>query len=152
MTPPAIDHSSMKHLLGYAVAQARISTNQAFAEAIGQPLELRPVEFSLLMLLLSNDDVTQTDLAAALSLNAPNLTLVISRLQDRGLVTRERSASDRRAQWIRLTSPGRKLANRAKSASLEMEEALRRRYSAAEWAMLLELLQRAGADRQDASC
>jgi DNA-binding MarR family transcriptional regulator len=143
MTSRLIDQSSMKHLLGYALAQARVGASTAFAATIGEPLQLRPVEFSLLMLLLSNHDVTQTDLAAALRLNAPNLTLVISRLQERALVVRERSANDRRSQWIRLTSAGRTLARQASKASTFMEATLRSRYTDAEWAMLLELLQRA---------
>jgi DNA-binding MarR family transcriptional regulator len=143
MTMRPIDHSSMKHLLGYALAQARIGANSAFTATIGEPMQLRPVEFSLLMLLLSNHDVTQTDLAAALRLNAPNLTLVISRLQERALVVRERHAGDRRAQWIRLTPAGRTLARQASKASNLMEAELRSRYTDAEWAMLLELLQRA---------
>ena len=139
-----IDHSDLQHLLGYALAQARVATNKAFFDAIGGPLQLRPVEFSLLMLLRGNDGVTQRDLVAALNLNAPNLKTLLTRLQERGLVSRERSDSDRRAQLIRLTADGLELAGRAQAAAATMEAGIRKRYTAGEWALLLELLHRTG--------
>jgi DNA-binding MarR family transcriptional regulator len=142
MTARRLDQSAMKHLLGYAVAQARVATTRAYVAAIGEPLDLRPAEFSLLMLLLTNPSVTQKELAAALNLNAPNLTLLVVRLEERKLVQRERSDSDRRAQFVRLSAAGRTLAERARKVSLAMESPIRARYSDAEWAILLELLQR----------
>jgi DNA-binding MarR family transcriptional regulator len=144
MTRHRIDHSALQHLLGYALAQARVATNKAFFDAVGGPLQLRPVEFSLLMLLRDNDGVTQRELGTALNLNAPNLTTLLTRLQERGLVSRERSDSDRRAQLIRLTAEGAGLAARARKVSVTMEAAIRKRYTAGEWALLLELLHRTG--------
>lgn len=144
MTRHRIDHSALQHLLGYALAQARVATNKAFFDAVGGPLQLRPVEFSLLMLLRDNEGVTQRELGAALNLNAPNLTTLLTRLQERGLVSRERSDSDRRAQLIRLTADGLELAARARSVAATMESAIRKRYTAGEWALLLELLHRTG--------
>lgn len=144
MTRHRIDHSALHHLLGYALAQARVATNKAFFDAIGGPLQLRPVEFSLLMLLRDNDGVTQRDLVEALNLNAPNLTTLITRMQERGILSRERSASDRRAQLIRLTPEGLDLAAQARSAATKMESGIRKRYTPGEWALLLELLHRTG--------
>jgi DNA-binding MarR family transcriptional regulator len=144
MTRRRIDHAALQPLLGYALAQARVATTKAFFDAVGEPLQLRPVEFSLLMLLKDNDGVTQRELGAALNLNAPNLTTLLTRLQERGLVSRERSDSDRRAQLIRLTREGLGLAERARQASATMEADIRKRYSPGEWALLLELLQRLG--------
>jgi len=144
MTRHRIDHSALQHLLGYALAQARVATNKAFFDAVGGPLQLRPVEFSLLMLLRDNEGVTQRELGAALNLNAPNLTTLLTRLQERGLVSRERSDSDRRAQLIRLTPDGLELAARARTVAATMEAAIRKRYTAGEWALLLELLHRTG--------
>ncbi len=138
-----VDPSAVQHLLGYALAQARVAANRAFFQAIGEPMQLRTVEFSLLMLLMPGDGLSQRQLAQALNLSAPNLTLVVSRLQSRGLLVRERNPTDRRAQAIRLTDDGLALARQAHAISLEMEAGLRQLYSPAEWALLLELLQRA---------
>lgn len=137
-----IDPSAVQHLLGYSLAQARVAANRAFLQAIGEPMQLRTVEFSLLMLLMPGDGLSQRQLAQALNLSAPNLTLVVSRLQSRGLLVRERNPTDRRAQAIRLTAEGLAIAQRAHATSLEMEAGLRQHYSPAEWALLLELLER----------
>ncbi|GKS73833.1 MarR family transcriptional regulator [Acidovorax sp. SUPP950] len=137
-----VDPSTVQHLLGYALAQARVAANRAFFQAIGEPMQLRTVEFSLLMLLLPGEGLSQRQLAQALNLSAPNLTLVVSRLQSRGLLVRERNPTDRRAQAIRLTAEGLSIARQAHATSLEMEAGLRQLYSPAEWALLLELLQR----------
>jgi DNA-binding MarR family transcriptional regulator len=145
MSPAPIDTTALQHLLGYALAQARVATNRAFFASVGESLQLRPVEFSLLVLLLSNEDANQRELLEALNLNAPNLTNLINKLQERGLVTRERSTTDRRAQQVQLTDDGRALALQAHDLSTRMESDIRARFSAAEWAMLLELLQRAAA-------
>ena len=137
-----LDESSLSHLLGYAVAHARVASSKAFFDCIGGPLELRPSEFTLLMILLANSSVNQKELASALNLNAPNLTILVDRLVDRELVSRERSDEDRRAQFVRLTSAGKTLAERARTLSLDAEAPIRAKYSAAEWAILLELLRR----------
>ena len=96
------------------------------------------------MLLRDNDGVTQRELGAALNLNAPNLTTLLTRLQERGMLSRERSDSDRRAQLIRLTAEGLELAARARKVAATMEATIRKRYTAGEWTLLLELLHRTG--------
>ena len=149
MSQGNFDTAALRHLLGYALAQARVSTNRAFFAGVGESLQLRPVEFSLLVLLQANEDVNQRELLDALNLNAPNLTILINKLHDRGLVTRERSTTDRRAQQVQLTDDGRTLAAQASAMSLGMEADIRKRFSAAEWAMLLELLQRAASPAVD---
>lgn len=145
----ALDHSALGHLLGYAMARADVHVRPAFQACIGESLQLRPVEFSLLVLLLTNEDVTQTRLTQALAMSAPNLTTLVDRLVERGLVERVRSEQDRRAQLVRLTEAGRQLAQQARELSLTMEDEVLRGLSAAERAILLELLHRVGRTRGD---
>src|SRR6185369_9617121 len=95
--PHGLDHSRIGHVLGYAVAQAEITTRKIYSKYIGHPMELRPVEFTILMLLLANERVTQKQLCQALVLSAPNLTVLLDKLQERGLLTRVRSDVDRRS-------------------------------------------------------
>ena len=84
----------LSDVLGYHVAQAAVTTVDMFERHIGQPFGLRKVEFSLLLLLLANGPLTPKRLGHALALSGPNLTLLLDRLQDRGLLRRERSATD----------------------------------------------------------
>ena len=137
-----LDESAVLHILGYRLAQASILMRSVFAQHVGEPLNLRTVEFTVLLLLLTNDDVTPSQISRTLAMSAPNLTQLLDRLAERGLVARERSPHDRRAQHIRLTRTGRTLAKKAHELSLGMEHEALQHLSDAERAMLLELLQR----------
>ena len=141
-THDRLDESAILHILGYRLAQASILMRGVFNQHVGEPLNLRTVEFTVLMLLLANDDVTPTQISRTLAMSAPNLTQLLDRLAERGLVARERSPHDRRAQHIRLTRAGRTLAKKAHEISLGMEQPALQHLSDAERAMLLELLQR----------
>lgn len=136
----SLDHSGLQHLLGYQLAQADIPTRTLFFKQIGDPLKLRPVEFSILMLVAFNPGATPKRLSQALAVSAPNLTVLLDRMADKGWIERRRSEADRRAQHIHLTAEGRKRARKAHEISLTMEQELLRHLSEGERAMLRELL------------
>ncbi|HEU0200901.1 MAG TPA: MarR family winged helix-turn-helix transcriptional regulator [Burkholderiaceae bacterium] len=133
---------ALTSVLGYRLAMANVAMRQVFTQRIGDPLELRPVEFTVLQLLLANDDVTQSQLARTLAMSAPNVTTLLDRLGARDLVERERSENDRRAQHVRLTSAGRALARKTQQLSQTMEDEALAHLSHAERAMLVELLEK----------
>jgi DNA-binding MarR family transcriptional regulator len=147
-TPPnGLEEGVLSQLLGYRLALATVATHATFAQHVGEPMQLKTVEFTVLMLALANAELTQKNLATTLALPAPNLTLLLDRLQQRGLLARVRSETDRRAQRIQLTGKGAALARRAKTAAATMEQELLRRLSPAEGAMLFELLRKVAAMR-----
>ncbi len=135
-----LDESGVQHLVGFLLAIATVQTRQVFQRHIGAPFELRPVEFTLLVLLLNNHGAAPKQLARALNVPAPNLTVLLDRLVARGLVERRRSSTDRRALQVLLTAAGEALARRAHGVSLTMEDSLLRALSTGEQAMLRELL------------
>jgi DNA-binding MarR family transcriptional regulator len=139
---PGMDQSCLQHLLGYQIARADIPTRRAFAEHIGKPLELSPVEFSCLVLLAFNPGATPKQLAQALAMVAPAVTVLLDRLERRGLIERARSDSDRRAQLITTTPAGKALALQAHALSKDMEREVLDGLTAAERAILVELLQK----------
>lgn len=138
----ALSLGLLSDVLGYHVAQAAVTTVDMFERHIGQPFGLRKVEYSLLLLLLANGPLTPKRLGQALALSGPKLTLLLDRLQERGLLRRERSATDGRSQNIVLTEPGRSLTQAAGSAAAPMERELDDRLSRAERLMLIELLRK----------
>ena len=139
---PALSLGVLSDVLGYHVAQAAVTTVDLFERHIGQRFGLRKVEYSLLLLLLANAPPTPKRLGQTLALSAPNLTLLLDRLQDRGLLRRERSATDGRSQNIVLTEAGRQLTQAAGAAAEPMERELDDRLSRAERLMLIELLRK----------
>jgi DNA-binding MarR family transcriptional regulator len=136
-------------VVGYHIARARVTTHALFVRHVGQPLDLRPVEYSLLMLLAGNAHVTPKQLAQALALSAPNLTLLLDRMQERGLIQRVRSETDRRSQLVLLTDAGRALTDQALARTPDMEHGLHHCLSRAEHAMLIELLDKVARHHPD---
>jgi len=147
---PAIDltplgdlaEGGIHDLLGYQLAQAAILTTDAFVRSVGKPLDLRPVEFTILQLLRDNAPVTATKLARALAVTTPGITLWLDRLEQRGLVVRERSEADRRTQNLILTRDGATLVASALTKLLQADRELLKELSEGERRMLLELLQK----------
>jgi DNA-binding MarR family transcriptional regulator len=137
---PALDQSELKRYPGYLFARARYLAFRTFEQHIGAEYELKPVEFSLLLLVSSNRDVTQAQLAQALGVAPPNMTGIFKRLQARGLVERTPAERDRRMQYITLTDAGASLIGRAHAIGKTMDKSWLGRLSKAEQAMLLELL------------
>lgn len=134
---------ALADIVGYHVAQAAVYTTATFERHVGQPLNLRKVEYSLLLLLQANPPQTPKRLGQALALSAPNLTLLLDRLAQRGLIRRERSTTDRRSHHIVLTEAGAALTARGIAAVDAMEaDTAEGRLSCAERLMLIELLRK----------
>ena len=138
--PGPLDQAGMQHLMGYRLTLAELASRRVFQRHVGTPFKLRPVEFTILVLLLGNGSATPKQLAQTLGASPPNVTVLIDRLVERGLLQRQRSDTDGRAMNLRLTDKGLDLARRAQRVSQTMEGSLLAPLSAAERAMLGELL------------
>jgi DNA-binding MarR family transcriptional regulator len=146
-TPAAggeLDASRLTHLVGYAASRTAIEMRKVFARHM-KPLGLKIVEFSILMLVAANREVNQKQIGQTLDISAPNLAVILDRMAERGWVQRVRSEKDRRAQHIHLTPKGRELVQRAEKISATMEDASLGVLSAAERALLIELLLKVAA-------
>ncbi len=156
-TAPATDltpqgglaEGALRDLLGYRLAQATIPTTKAFVERVGGPLDLRPVEFTILQLVRENAavTVTATTVAKALAVTTPGVTIWLDRLEERGLVTRTRGAVDRRTQHLRITRKGQELVSSALALLLEADREILKHLSEGERRILLELLQKVARTR-----
>ena len=147
-TPQALLSEAGAHtILGYQLAQASIVTSQVFDAQVGRAGGLRRVEFTLLALVQGNPDATARQLARALAVTPPNVAILLDRLQSRGLLSRERSTDDARMQHVRLTRTGTALVLRSVRLLQDGERAALATLSAAEHAMLLELLHKVALAR-----
>jgi DNA-binding MarR family transcriptional regulator len=135
-------------LLGYQLAQAAIVTTEVFLRVVGKPLDLRPVEFTILQLVHENAPVTATKLAKALAITAPGVTLWIDRLEQRGLLGRARDETDRRTQNVSVTPKGAELVAAATDRLLLADRELLKHLSEGERHMLLELLYKVARSRK----
>jgi DNA-binding MarR family transcriptional regulator len=138
----ALSLGALAGVVGFHLARARVVTSDMYERSVGKPFGLRKVEFSLLMLLRANTAIPPKRLARALAVTAPALTLLLDRLQQRGLLRREPNPRDGRSQNVVLTDAGCRLASEAAAAAAPMEDDLRARLTRAEQAMLIELLEK----------
>ena len=111
----------LKDLPGYALRRASSAAMQKLARALSQ-LDLRPTEASVLLVIESNPNITQSEIGRMLDIAGANMAPLISRLEKRQLV--QRQPVDGRSHGLALTSRGRALNVRAKKVMKSHEEAL----------------------------
>jgi DNA-binding MarR family transcriptional regulator len=75
----------------------------------GNELDLSPAQCHVLHLIEPGRPLPMRRLAETLSCDASNVTGLVDRLEDRGLVERRPSADDRRVRMLRLTPDGSRL-------------------------------------------
>lgn len=134
-------------LIGFHLAKARVTTQALFLRHVGQPLNLRPVDYSLLMLLHANTGLAPKQLSQMLALSGPNLTMLLDRMQDRGLIERVRSEIDRRSQQVLLTTSGQAFVAELLRRTPLLEGEIGESLTPAERAMLVELLSKVARHR-----
>ena len=105
-----------------------------------EPLDLKAVEFSFPTRVAANPQANQRRLGEALDISAPNMAVTLDRLVARGRAERVRSTADRRAMHIHLAPAGVDLVERAEKIAATMENPALRALSAAERALLVQLL------------
>ncbi|EIT84529.1 MarR family transcriptional regulator [Fictibacillus macauensis ZFHKF-1] len=84
----------------------RKDINDLFANDI--PLN----EFGILNLLKDREALTASELASEMKVSSSHITGVTDRLIKKDLITRERSAADRRIVYVKITSYGREIAEK----------------------------------------
>jgi len=136
----ALDQRELKKFPGYLLARARFVAFKTFEHAVRDSCDLRPVEFSVLLLLEHNPEATQSQLSQALGVAPPNMTGILRRLEGRQLLTRERAVRDARQQHVTLTAQGRALLADAVTLAKGADKSWLTRLSRGEQAMLMELL------------
>lgn len=110
-----ISDASLRRFCGYGLKRA-FNTVRADVNATLAPMGLRMLSFSALTVIGDNPGLRQSQLAGVLSIERPNLVNVLDELEQRGLITRDRVPSDRRAYALRLTGTGKSLYDRAAGA------------------------------------
>ncbi|HET7793434.1 MAG TPA: MarR family transcriptional regulator [Rhizobacter sp.] len=143
----ALDQSRLTHLVGYAATRASVELKKSFSKHLG-PLQLKAVEFSILVLVASNEQVNQKQLGQALDVSPPNLAVTLDRMVERGWVERVRSTEDRRSQIVVLTTAGQQLVQKAEKIAATMENETLAVLSPAERLLLLELLLKVAGQRR----
>lgn len=86
--------------------------------------ELTKQQFTLLAALEHNDGVSQTALVEITGIDRSTLAEMVRRMLDKGLLSRERTEEDQRANAVAISQSGRKALRAARTASERAEKAL----------------------------
>lgn len=136
-----LDQSLLLSLVGYNCRRAYLTIIPHFEERM-KKFDLRAVDFSVLSLLGANPNITQKRLSKAVNVSPPNLAILLDRLEERGLVMRQRNPLDKRSQTLVLTGEGAKLCAKAEKTVTELELEATSMLSENERAELIKLLQK----------
>ena len=88
---------------------------EVHAKRLGRFGGLTPMQLMILQVLAGETRLTASDLSGRVSLTAATLSGMLDRLEERGLLQRQRDDQDRRRQWLLLSEQGRMLLQQAPS-------------------------------------
>jgi DNA-binding MarR family transcriptional regulator len=136
-----LDLDGLPDLLGFHLRLAHVAVYRDFALAMAE-VDLTQKQCATLQLIGANPGVSQVDLATTLGTDRATMMAMIDRLEQRGFVVRQRSASDRRRQELNLTRAGDRILSQAKQIIAEHEREFTSRFTPQELGVLVEALRR----------
>ncbi len=137
----ALDQNVLQSLVGYNCRRAYLHIMPMFEKRMAK-YQLRPADFSVLSLLKANPNINQKRLSEAVNVSPPNLATLLDKLQQRGLLQRQRSPLDRRSQTLVLTTAGLTMCTRAEKTASELEAEATAALTDRERTQLITLLQK----------
>jgi DNA-binding MarR family transcriptional regulator len=140
-----IAFGALSDLLGYHLRRAHVATFQNFAKVLDD-WNISPGQVGVLALVKANSGINQTRVGNALGIDRSTLVAVIDRLEERDLIARTPSPTDRRSHALVLTEAGERYLAKLLPQVLEHERQIAANMSDDERATLIELLSRVGAE------
>lgn len=114
-TKTQITDASLRAFIGYDMKRAFNALQADLTRSLA-PFDLRMITFSALSLVVENPGLRPSQLAQALSIERANLVVIVDELEQRGLLTRAPSPTDRRAHQLNVTEQGEALYAQAMRA------------------------------------
>ena len=118
-----IDLDVLTQHLGYFLRRAQVSIFQDFIKTLAA-VDLRPAQYSVLVVIGANAGLSQAQLADRLGIERARLVHMLDHLQQRRLMERLPSPTDRRTHALQLTAEGQKVLKRAKALAAKHEARL----------------------------
>ena len=139
--PSDLRPTLMNEFVGYNCRRAFAAIEPFFRKHMA-PYSLRPGDFAVLTVLMANPNISPKRVAQEINVSPPNLAPLLDRLEQRGLLLRERNAQDKRYQTLALTAQGETLCTKAEKAAVDLELEATGMLSEGERAELIRLCQK----------
>lgn len=136
-----VDTSYLETLIGYNARRAALTVIAEFLPRMAR-FGLRPVEFSVMVLVAHNPGITSRQLCSSLDILPPNLVGLIKHLEKLGWVEKREHPTDRRAQGLHLTATGKAIHQQAEQTATALEIDASPRLTVAERKTLIRLLRK----------
>jgi DNA-binding MarR family transcriptional regulator len=107
-----LDLTALQQTPGFLIRILQLQNFEAFYPYF-EALKLSPLEYAILVAVRDNKAVTQSELAAVLRMQLPNLVKILSRMEETGVLKRKRSTRDKRAVELSLSAAGERRADEA---------------------------------------
>ena len=130
-----------EHMAGHLLRRCQQSAVAIFLEECGR-FELTPLQFAVLDSLRNDGPQDQVSLGGAVALDRTTTSLVIRKLEQRGLLRRARSRRDQRANIVSISAAGERLHDAALPAVERAQQRILAPLDAAESRVLLQLLEK----------
>lgn len=102
----------IQDLIGYALRRAQGVVYADLNDALAR-ISLRPLQFTLLLMVAENPGSSQSGVCEALGMQKANCVPTMSELERRGYIIRRRSATDARSYELHITHKGKRILQRA---------------------------------------
>ena len=113
----------LQESIGYALRRAQGVVYSNLNDALAR-ISLRPLEFTLLMMVAENPGASQSGVCDALGIQKANCVPTMSELERRGLIIRRKSTSDARSYELHITNKGKRILQRAGELQSSHEQKL----------------------------
>jgi DNA-binding MarR family transcriptional regulator len=142
-TKKTIDLGALDSFVGFRLRIAQIRVFRDFEHGLAE-LGVTPASFSVLEVLRRNPGATQSKLASAVHLDRSSVVPLLDKLEQRGLLNRQASATDRRNNHIYLSREGEALLETAMLQVRKHERRMTARLTATEKKTVMALLAKIG--------
>lgn len=102
------ENYSQDESIGFILHQAKVRLAQAIDEEIGG-LDVTTAQWAVLKQIAQGNGETATALCRCMGCDTGSMTRMLDRLEEKGLIQRERSTSDRRVVQLSISASGREL-------------------------------------------
>ena len=136
-----VDTHYLESLAGYNARRASLAIISQFMTHMAV-YDLRPVDFSVMSLIIHNPGITSRQLCSSLGLLPPNLVAMINSLEKRALIERRPHPTDGRAMSLHPTGEGLDLMKDAEQTAARLERDATQQLTPAELKTLLRLLKK----------
>jgi DNA-binding MarR family transcriptional regulator len=139
--PVEVDLGMLPDLIGFMLRRAQIAVFQEIFRLFSE-VDIRPAQFSVLVVIERNPGLTQSQVSAALGIKRTNFVALLDSLEQRGLAERQAAAGDRRSHALHLTDRGKAVMRRLRQLVDIQERRFVGRIGESGRRQLIELLHR----------